>query len=122
MQINRRGVSRIVIVSRKFAFKLPNFVGYRGSRWRLFLTGLLANMQEVEFSRVGWPELCPVVFRLPLGILSVMPRAEVLTDDEFLAFDVKAFCYTDNYVVPAEHKADSFGRLDGRIVAIDYGN
>jgi hypothetical protein len=26
------------------------------------------------------------------------------------------------YVVPAEHKPDSWGYLDGRLVAMDYGS
>jgi hypothetical protein len=28
--------------------------------WKLLLHGLLANIQEVMFSRAGWPELYPV--------------------------------------------------------------
>jgi hypothetical protein len=90
--------------------------------WHKFLCGLLANMQEATFGRAGYPEVCPVLFALPGGWLLVMRRAVMLTDEEWAAFDPKAFCETPNYVIPAEFKQDSFGKLDGRIVAIDYGN
>lgn len=79
-------------------------------------------MQEVTFSRAKWPELCPVTFHLPLGLLVVMPKVDVLTDDEFLAMDIDAFVETPDYYVPIEKKANSLGWLNGRIVAIDYGN
>jgi len=90
--------------------------------WHKFLCGLLANMQERQFAETGWPQLCPVVFSVPGGWLVVMRRAEMLSDAEWCCFDPKAFCETDDYVIPAEFKRDSFGKLDGRIVAIDYGN
>jgi hypothetical protein len=44
--------------------------------WKLFLNGLLANMQEVEFSAMRRQDLAPVVFHLPLGFLLVMPRLQ----------------------------------------------
>jgi hypothetical protein len=124
VRIDRTGCTRIVIVTRRYAVKVPNFLGPgpRGWRWRSFLLGLLANLQESRFAATGWPELCPIVFRLPLGFLNVMPRVEILSDEEFLAFDAVAFCDKTDYVVPAEHKSNSFGKWNGRIVAIDYGN
>lgn len=79
-------------------------------------------MQEVLFSKAQWPELCPVKFHLPLGLLAVMPKVTLLTDDEFCAMDIKAFIETPDYYVPVEEKTNSFGWLNGRIVAIDYGN
>lgn len=122
--VNRQGAARIVILTKRFAFKLPNFIGYKGGRWKLFLSGLLANGQEKLFwTQGGYPELCPVLFSLPLGFLIVMPRVDVLEDDEFSVWDVREFCTKKDYCIPAEEKANSFGRLgDGRIVCIDYGN
>ena len=117
MKINRMGCTRIVITTKRFAFKIPNFC-----EWRLFLHGLLANIQERVFSSTDWVELCPVLFALPCGLLVVMPKAEALSDEEFLNMDIDKFCNHKNYVVPVEHKASSFGLLNGRIVAIDYGN
>lgn len=111
------GVTRRVFLFGRRAFKIPTM-----SEWRLFLLGLLANMQEAKFSKCGWPELCPVLWSLPGGFLVVMRRARVLTDEEFERIDLESFVQGDGYIVPAEIKSDSFGWLDGRLVAVDYGN
>lgn len=111
------GCTRRVLLLGRYAVKVPAM-----TEWRLFLLGLLANMQEALFSKAGWPELCPVVWSLPGGFLVVMRRARELTDDEFLALDLEQWVKRDEYVVPVEIKSDSFGILDGRLVAIDYGN
>lgn len=114
------GTTRTVFLIGSWAIKFPATV-----EWRLFLLGLLANMQEAKFSRCGWPELCPVLFSLPGGWLVVMRRARVLTDAEFLDLDeavMRDFINRPDYVVPAEIKSDSFGWLNGQLVAVDYGN
>lgn len=113
----KHGTTRTVFLIGRWAVKLPSMV-----EWRLFLLGLLANMQEVKFSRCGWPELCPVVFSIWGGWLLVMRRAAPLPPEEFFALDVDVWKKRDGYEVPVEDKLDSFGLLDGRIVAVDYGN
>lgn len=113
-----RGCTRLVLLLGPWAIKVPNFL----YGWRAFLNGLMGNMQEVTLSGCGWPELCPVLWRVLGGFLIVMRRARILTDGEFVAFDAAAFCECGDYVVPAEPKSDSFGWLDGRIVAVDYGS
>lgn len=116
-----RGATRIVILTRRWAIKLPTPV----YGWRNFLYGLLANMQERMFARTGWPELCPVLFSLPGGWIVVMPRCEPYppagewTDPPEQWW--RGFTEREDYVVPVEHKADSLGYLNGRIVAVDYG-
>jgi hypothetical protein len=80
-------------------------------------------MQERTFSRTGWPELCPVLWSLPGGWLVVMQRAEPLTREEFMTFDIDGFREKPDYRIPGvENKMDSFGWIDGRIVAVDYGS
>lgn len=101
----------------RYAFKLP-----RRTSWRSFLQGLLANMQEAEFATTGWPQLCPVLFSLPGGFLVVMPRVREMSEADWDAFDAGEFLDKPDYHVPAEYKRDSFGWLNGRIVAIDYGS
>lgn len=110
------GATRAVLLIGTFAVKVP-----RPTTWRTFLTGLLANMQEREFACLGWPELCPIAFSLPGGWLVVMRRAAPLTNAEWAAFDTEEFIKQGTGVIPAEKKQDSFGWLDGRIVAVDYG-
>ena len=116
-KVLKAGVTRRVLLVGNLAIKFPRWYS-----WKNFLLGLLANMQEVKFSATGWPELCPVIFSLPGGFMVVMRRATEMTDDEFMARDMAYWIDRGNYVVPAEIKADSFGWLDGRLVAIDYGN
>lgn len=115
------GATRYVLLTKKRAIKLP-----RPTTWRSFLSGLLANNQELVFSRAFSnrdDRLCPVQFWLPLGIVIVMPRAVPLTRLEFEARyrQIAELCRPGEYEVPAEMKPSSFGWLDGRIVAIDYG-
>lgn len=113
----RAGATRLVLLTKKYAFKLPNPSG-----WKSFLWGLLSNLQEADLGRRGWEELCPVLFSLPGGFLVVMPRAEVcseatMPDEETL----RKLTSQPDRCVPAEWKADSWGYLEGRLVAIDFG-
>ena len=89
------------------AFKIP-----RLTSWRAFLNGLLANLTEAEFARLHDPRLCPVLLALPLGLLVVMQRADPLPPSVALPR------WDD---LPVERKRDSFGLLNGRRVAVDYG-
>lgn len=113
----RSGATRAVLLLGRLAMKVPRF-----ATWRTFLNGLLANMQEREFARMGWPELCPVLFSLPGGWLVVMRRAQPLTRDEFNEFDTREFIERSDGVIPVEEKLCSFGWIEGRIVAVDYGS
>lgn len=109
------GATRAVLLVGGIAVKVP-----RMTTWRTFLNGLLANMQERDFARTGWPELCPVLFSIQGGWLVVMRRAKPLTDAEWRTMQPE-WPERGEYVVPVELKRDSFGVLNGRIVAIDYG-
>lgn len=129
----RNGVTREVLLTRRYAIKLPKLTG----GWSLFLRGLLANMQERRCAAAKWPELCPVVFSLPGGWIVVMRRAEPLAAEQWKQFrrhligdDATNFRrdfikpWNDTaaeYVVPVELRRDSFGVLNGSIVAVDYG-
>lgn len=123
MKLDLTGCSRTVLLTKRYAFKFPSLYNSLGRfGWREFLQGLLANMQEITFARTQWKELCPVLFYIPGGFLVVMPRVQILTDEEFLAINLNEFLDTGDYYVPAERKANSFGWLNGEIVAVDYGN
>jgi len=130
MQI-KFGCTREVFLIGKYAIKVPQF----HYEWRHFLLGLLANMQEVNLSKTHDERLCPVLFYIPGGWLIVMPRCGEISREDFLNLDVTRFwpdnsedyhpdntCERANYNVPVENKEDSFGVLDGKIVAVDYGS
>lgn len=112
----RHGSTRVVLLIGRWALKLPSLYS-----WPHFLRGLLCNMQEAMFSATGWPELCPVVLSIPGGWLVVMPRAHPISREEFFSMDYESFVQRPDHVVPVERKLDSFGMLDGRLVAVDYG-
>lgn len=116
-QLIRAGSTRIVFLIGGYAIKFPDPT----CEWRLFLQGLLANMQERVFGTTKWGKLCPVVFSLPGGWLVVMRRAAPLSAADFAGMD-ESWLEEPDYRIPAEFKQNSFGWLDGRIVAIDYGN
>ena len=107
----KQGSTRFVILTKQYAIKIPQF------KWRNFLLGLLANMQEVQFSKLNDTRLCPVKFYIPGGWLIVMPRCEIISDEMFFNLDLKNF-----YLIPVENKKDSFGYYNGKVVAIDYGS
>lgn len=120
------GVTRTVILTKRWAIKLPCLV----YGWKFFLYGFLANMQEAAWSGID-ERLCPVRIALPGGLLVVMPRCERLTDEEFIAEVIPhwgqqvdsetGLPLPTSVLFPVEMKTCSFGRLNGRIVAVDYG-
>lgn len=116
------GVSREVLLVGRWAAKVPKL----RYGWRAFLHGLLANMQEAQWGEMaaheGDDHFCPVVWALPGGWLVVQRRARPLTYAEWMALDVDDFLERGTYAIPAERKQDSFGILDGRVVAVDFGN
>lgn len=114
-----RGSTRTVFLVCRWAIKIPSLAS-----WRSFLHGLLANSFEADYSRQHSgtiDRLCPVLFSIPGGWLVIMPRAEALLEDTFLASEPFEFAVAGAVVLPVEEKADSFGVLNGRIVAVDYG-
>ncbi len=114
------GTTRTVILIHKYAIKIP-ILNYT---WKRLLQGMVANLQEQEIYRMDIHDnkLCPVLFGL-LGLFIVMPRCQSLSNpldkEEYDSF-VKCQYSTLKYVV--EHKMDSFGMLETKMVAVDYGS
>jgi len=116
------GMFRWVFLAEKWAFKVPrNWVGLRCNReenrhWR--------NVPDENRAM-----LCPVVFHLPFGLLTVMLRAEPLSEqDAEMANGLdmpEHFPFWHpiaSYKAPVfEHNASNWGYVNGRPVVIDYG-
>jgi hypothetical protein len=51
-----------------------------------------------------------------------MKRAEPMTSEQFDEEALKKWVDRDGHTIPVEIKVDSFGYIDGELVAIDYGN
>ena len=107
------GEYRRVVFIGTLAWKFP--------RWKHFGKGMRCNRWEREMWQIwrpiyGWPSLCPVLFADPIGLLVVMPRAEQPVTRQ----DVDALpdCYPD---ITSETKVEDHGRVNGRVLALDYG-
>jgi hypothetical protein len=105
----------MVLLSPKWAFKVPQ-VHYG---WRCFFAGLLSNLQEKQWT--GQKGLCPTVFSLSCGLLNIQPRCLPLSDEEFIQEVPEKWGQSREMKLPVELKSCSFGRLGGKIVAVDYG-
>ena len=114
------GSTRYVILTKNYAIKIARIdINYFPS----FLNGLLANRTEYVFWKAYKHEkLCPVLFIFPLYLFLVMKKAETLSNKEWRNFKFKEFVNTEDFRIPAERKIDSFGKINGKIVAIDYGS
>jgi len=100
----------------RYAVKVPS-----GVEFRLFLLGLLANIQERKFNAMNHPKMARILFSIPGGWLSIMRKADLMSRQEWDTFDPEEFCKAGDFTIPAEPKLDSFGYIDGALVAIDYG-
>ncbi len=106
-----RGITREVIIVGNLVFKVPSFRSYK-----LFLTGLLCNLQE----RLWWkqtkdPRLCPILFSDCFGLFVIMPRIKIL-DESFI------INYSYFKGLPVESKPRNFGIYKNKYVVIDYGS
>lgn len=120
----KRGTTRTVILVGSVALKIPTF-----KSWRLFLSGLQANMNEVMFGTMGHPLLAPVKWSLPGGLLVVMLRCKVWPTYSNEGAENLAFWREQAKQFPelpllelVEDKVDSVGEYKGRILAVDYGS
>lgn len=129
----RRGVTRTVLLTRRWAIKVPRFHlprdhNKKTSRWGTvqdriggMARGYLANLSEAEWS--DSPSVCPVKRSLLWGWINIHPRCEPYRPDEPpytpLSDEERAqigFCF------PTDAKISNVGLLDGRLVWIDYDN
>ncbi len=118
------GVTRTVILTKRWAIKIPSLV----YGWKFFLYGFLANMQERDWNGFDH-RLCPIRWASKYGFAVIMPRCQPLTDEEFcreVGDEWALMCDLStgeqlSAELPVEVKTCSFGRLNGRIVAVDYG-
>ena len=122
-----KGRTRVVFLTNRFAFKVPNFFN-----WKMFLLGLQQSMFERE-NTMASQFLMPLLFSLPGGWLNVMPRAkDVFTEDQhpdllnyFKAVYVSAKSnelegVTTLDIIEVAEPAN-FGWYKGHVVCIDYG-
>lgn len=122
MYINKQGSTRIVFVFKNIVIKIPSFVEYK-----LFLYGLLANIQECTFSKINRKDLGKIYFVSKFGFINIMKRYKVLGWDDWEYIkkeiektyekdDMKDFMLSD--LKPQNWGVDEYGRY----IKIDFGN
>ena len=117
----KKGTCRSVILIGPYAIKIARFWhSNSGYRWKSFLRGILSNIDEVYWYKHSHQKdkLCPVLFRLPLSVVIIMKRAESLSIEEY---NKEAFA-NEFKALTLDNKIQNFGKLDGKIVLVDYGD
>lgn len=123
-----KGVTRWVFLIGKYAIKIPSL-----SSWKQFLNGLLANMQEREFSKMDksschYNLIADVHYCDPLGFLLIMERADyALSDWIICAWErhivENLFKECEKHGIPVDKKLSNVGKFAGyELKLIDYGN
>jgi hypothetical protein len=118
------GATRNVLLTRRYAFKVPRFLPWS---WILFRLGFHCNRMERRFGRLGHEKLCPVLFADRFGWLVVMPRCDPAKPlESFRDLASMAMCPVEWYFwnsqgLPFDNYYFNFGIYKGRLVALDYG-
>lgn len=119
MQVRRTGINRTVLLIGRWAVKVPSLRGGStgGVRGRVhtFARGILANASEYQWHDFeGWHgKVAPVLHSWLGGLVQVYPRCEPLSDDDRGPLPRLEPC-------PGDVKPDNYGRLNGRVVRLDY--
>lgn len=114
----RKGATRQVFLTKRYAIKIPSFYN-----WRMFLVGNICNLTEIELSTLNDPYLCPVIWKSWGGLIIVMPRCRE-PSKKFFKMEKE---HTRHKVISEElymsdgHR-ENYGYLGHRLVKIDYGS
>lgn len=111
----KRGTTRIVFLIGSYAIKLPRIY-----KWKCFLRGILANMDErmwYKSSPKEWQmKMCPSLFCIA-GFILIQKRALPISSLEYDTLDI-----TEYKPLPVDSKISNFGWLYNRIVLVDYAD
>lgn len=121
-----KSTTRWVIPVGSCVIKLPSL-----RSWRQFLQGMLANLQEREFSKMdkaAWPRelLARVKYCDFLGLCLVMERADCVLPDcphpSILQQVAEFFALCEEHGLPVDPRPGNIGMFDGEFRLIDYGS
>lgn len=121
MNINLKGVTRIVIVLDHTVIKIPNFT----HSWNHFLRGLIGNISESQtwkwnsgkYEKGTSYLLCPVLWCSWGGWVLIMRKANLLTEADWEK--VKIPLHKKHF--KGDDTLSNYGMIEGRVVKIDYG-
>lgn len=119
-----KGITRTVFVFKNKVLKIPTF-----REWRLFLHGMIANINEGDcYKNLSKREdLAEVYYYNKLGIFLIMERVNVCDNNEWYSLlELLKEKYKDDELKElfmSDYKPGNWGRRsDGTFVKIDYGD
>lgn len=120
LEVNRTGVTRTVVLSRKYALKLPTT-----STYELFLSGLKANLQERIFGiTYDFPCLNRTLVSSKYGLFTVQKRLKPV-DYTLPQFNIDMQELMKRTTIRAIHESDwkpeNYGYDGKELKRIDYG-
>lgn len=118
MIVVKRGSTRTVLLIGKVVVKVPST-----REWRLFLRGLLANMQERQrWNGTRDARLAQVLWADPLGFVLIMERVSPLPRG-FRKYHLNWLLGRGRFDgLPMDPHLGNFGFRGRSLVLIDYGN
>ncbi len=121
MEINQQGCTRIVILTKRYAFKIPRITSWEG-----FLLGCLANLNERRWKNVPTEyRLCPIFYANRFGLLNIMPRCKRIQHRGFYFQELISICAQSpvaSEFYMSDAKPENYGIYMGRMVKLDYGS
>jgi hypothetical protein len=115
----KRGTTRTVFLTRRYAIKVPRLKHCNGYKAWNFVRGWAANISERDWSAYedARNEITPVIKSWLGGLINVYPRAEPFVGDYYDAHDAWE---TLTFKTPSDVKPWNFGYLNGKLVWLDY--
>lgn len=123
MNINRRGVTRIVVEFNSVVIKIPNFT----YSWNHFLKGLIGNMEEGKTWKWNSGKyekgfsylLCPVLWFSWGGWILIMRKVdETVNENNYHIWN----CEEHKKHFKGDDTAGNYGFLNGKLVKLDYAD
>jgi hypothetical protein len=118
----RRGMTRTVFITKRYAIKVPRIYNAKGYRVWNFLRGWLANQSEADFSEYassgGYskPQVAPVIKSYLYNLINVYPRAEV----EYVEAKLDDLYDELEFKTPSDIHVGNLGYYRGNPVWLDY--
>ena len=108
MIVNKTGITRLVILTERYAIKIPRM----NYGWMKFIEGIYSNLSEYQCWRACESHyLCPVLFSFA-GFFNIMPRLKICETEEEIK-SIRKVRYEDR-------KPSNYGYHKGKIVCVDY--
>lgn len=112
------GSTRLVLLIGGYAIKIPRGDDNSFGIFLGILRGWIGNRTEYMYTKYNiYSFTNPILFSFLFSLVVVQKRTELITREEFFSLE------RDDYPFGGfEWKLDSFGKIDNKIVVIDYGS